>query len=141
MDDNNGLYPDEGHYWRFDDIGSDIAGTGYDAATANWGTPWHMPSLTQIQELLNNCPSEWTQQNGVNGRLFTDPNGNSVFLPAVGYSFCGELYSEDFGFYWSSSLYEGGSLRAYSLYFSSGKAGWSSYVRNGGFTVRPVHKN
>ena len=67
-------------------IGSDIAGTQYDATTANWGSPWQMPSLTQIEELLNknNCTSTWTTQNGVDGRKFTGKNGGTIFLPAAG---------------------------------------------------------
>ncbi|MBO4723117.1 MAG: hypothetical protein J5629_09355, partial [Muribaculaceae bacterium] len=55
-----------------------------DAATANWGPEWCMPSQEQIQELYNNCFSEWTTLNGVNGRLFTGPNGASMFMPAAG---------------------------------------------------------
>ena len=122
-------------------IGSDIAGTSYDAATVNWGAPWRMPSLTQIKELLNNCSSIWTTQNGVNGRRFTGPNGGSIFLPAAGYRWSSDLNSAGTnGDYWSSSLYESYPGNACNLYFHSGYAGWSNYYyyRNGGQSVRPV---
>lgn len=66
-------------------IGSNIAGTSYDAATANWGSPWRMPTVSQISELINNCSNTWTTQNGVNGRRFTGTNGGTIFLPAAGY--------------------------------------------------------
>ncbi|MBR5086054.1 MAG: hypothetical protein IKX31_03495, partial [Muribaculaceae bacterium] len=57
-----------------------------DAATANWGSEWRMPSLEQIQELLNNCTTQWTAINGVNGRLLTSTiNGETLFLPANGH--------------------------------------------------------
>ena len=59
-----------------------------DAATANWGSDWQMPSLAQIQELCSssNTTTEWTQVNGVNGRKITSKsNGNSIFLPAAGW--------------------------------------------------------
>ena len=120
-------------------IGSDIAGTGYDAATANWGAPWRMPSLTQIQELLNNTTSTWTTQNGVNGRKFTGSNGGSVFLPAAGYRWGGELYfAGSDGYFWSSTLYESYPSRACSLYCYSGYANWNYYYRSSGQSVRPV---
>ncbi|MBR6449033.1 MAG: DUF1566 domain-containing protein, partial [Fibrobacter sp.] len=76
-----------------------------DAATANWGEGWRMPTQAEFQELLDNTTVTWTQQNGVNGRLFTAANGNSLFLPAAGYRWGGELNDVgDFGGYWSSSL-------------------------------------
>ena len=56
-----------------------------DAAYVNWGPSWCMPTYMQIQELNNNCYSQLTTLNGVNGWLFTGPNGNSLFLPATGY--------------------------------------------------------
>jgi hypothetical protein len=119
-------------------IGSDIAGTGYDAATANWGSPWRMPSLAQIEELLNNTTHTWTTQNGVNGRKFTGSNGGTVFLPAAGYVWGGELYLVGSGgFYWSSTPY--GENNGYDLLFYSGGANWSDYYgRSYGFSVRPV---
>jgi hypothetical protein len=55
-----------------------------DAAYVNWGSSWRMPTTEQMQELIDNCSSVWTTQNGVNGRLFTGPNGNTMFLPATG---------------------------------------------------------
>ncbi|MBR2192648.1 MAG: hypothetical protein IJ910_04975 [Bacteroidaceae bacterium] len=44
-----------------------------------------MPSYDLHVELRNNCTSEWTTLNGVNGRRFTGPNGGTIFLPALGY--------------------------------------------------------
>ena len=51
-------------------IGSDISGTEYDVAHVNWGSDWVMPTHDEQMELLNNCTSEWTTLNGVNGRKF-----------------------------------------------------------------------
>jgi hypothetical protein len=120
-------------------IGSDIAGTNYDAATANWGAPWRMPSLTQIQELINNTTSTRTTQNGVWGRKFTGSNGGTIFLPAAGYRWDGELRSAGSGGgYWSSTLHEGGSSSAYYLHFGSGSAYWNYYSHFSGRSVRPV---
>ncbi len=121
-------------------IGSDIAGTGYDAATVNWGAPWRMPSLTQIRELVNNCAYTWTIQNGVWGGKFTGPNGGTVFLPAAGYRWFGELYvAGSSGYYLSSSLGESNPGGAYDLYFHDVGANWrDDGGRFYGRSVRPV---
>ena len=120
-------------------LGSDIAGTEYDAATANWGSPWRMPSKEQVQELLDNTTSTWTTQNGVNGYRFTGSNGNSVFLPAAGYGWDSDLGTAGSnGYYWSSSLGEGYPGYARRLGFDLGGARWGNYYRFYGFTVRPV---
>ena len=121
-------------------IGSNIAGTKYDAATANWGASWCMPSKEQIIELVYNCSYQWTQQNGVNGGLFTGPNGYSVFLPAAGGCWTGELHKEgSHGYYWSSSLVIYPQNAFYFCFFSD-YARWDYYYRDDGFSVRPVSK-
>ncbi len=123
-----------------DNIGSDIAGTRYDAATANWGTPWKMPTKAQCEELIENTTSKWTTHNGVEGRMFTSKkNGRSLFLPAAGDRWDGELYDAgSYGLYCSSSLDESGSYYAWSLRFYSGGANTSNGFRYGGRSVRPV---
>ena len=134
-----GYYDSDGYYY-YTNIGSDIAGTGYDAATVNMGAPWRMPSTAQQQELINNCSRQWTQQNGVNGILVTGPSGGQIFLPAAGYRWSDELDNADrYGDYWSSSLYPYYDFYAYHLYFYSGYWYWNSYYyRSDGFSVRPV---
>ena len=123
------------------DIGSDIAGTIYDAATANRGAPWQMPSEAQCKELINNCTSEWTTQNGVNGRRFIGPNGNSIFLPAAGFCWSSGLGCASLsGYYWSSTIGKSDPRDAYDLYFYSGDVYWSSSYRYDGLSVRPVRK-
>ena len=120
-------------------IGDNISGTGYDAATANWGAPWRMPSLEQIKSLLDNCSSVLTQVNGVNGKKFTGPNGNSIFLPAAGSRWRDSLYSEgSSGSYWSGTLSSSISNYACSLDFGSGGAYCIDDYRGYGLSVRPV---
>ncbi len=124
------------------DIGKDIAGTQYDAATANWGSPWVMPSKVQMEELVKNCTSEWTTENGVNGRSFTGPNGVSIFLPAAGYRQRGDLLSTGAcGVYWSSTLGKSDAYDAWDLYFLSGYVETPDDDRGYGLSVRPVRKN
>lgn len=112
-----------------------------DAATAQWGSGWRMPTQAEWQELLNNTTHIWTTQNGVNGRLFTATNGNSLFLPAAGYRTGTSLYDAGTrGDYWSSSLstYTGGPSHAWVLDFSSGSCGMGNGTRYVGQSVRPV---
>ena len=134
-----GYYNYDGDYSHLVNIGSDIAGTGYDAATANWGSPWRVPSVTQIQELLDNATSKWSTENGVAGRRFTGTNGGSVFLPAAGFRWDGELNGAGtYGSYWSSSLDESGPSVACSLYFFPSDAYLYYDSRYEGRSVRPV---
>ena len=111
----------------------------HDAATANWGGSWRMPTRAEQQELLDNCTWKWTAQNGVEGYKVTGPNGNSIFLPAAGYRGGSSLYyAGGHGRYWSSTPNESTNDSAYFLYFGSGgqSVGWSS--RSYGQSVRPV---
>ena len=111
-----------------------------DAATANWGNGWRMPTKEEWQELYNNTTVTWTQQNGVNGRLFTAPNGNSLFLPAAGYRLDSNLrYVGSEGCYWSSSLNTGGVISAWLFYFYSSNYYMCHYFdRSYGLSVRAV---
>lgn len=84
--------------------GNDNLTSSYDAATANWGSPWRMPATSELNELLNSCTWTWTTQNGVNGYIVTGPNGNSIFLPAAGYYRRSSLQKDgELGRYWSST--------------------------------------
>ena len=118
---------------------------GDDPATANWCSGWQTPSDEQWEELLANTTNEWTTQNGVKGRLFTSKkNGKSLFLPAAGRRWDGELYDVGSdGFYWSSSLNtDYPEDFAWHLDFGSGDYGMNGYyARNYGFSVRPVREN
>ena len=111
-----------------------------DAATANWGTDWRMPTKEEWQELYNSTTHIWTTQNGVNGRLFTATNGNSLFLPAAGYRSGSSLNGAGtVGYFWSSSLYTVEPDDAWYLYFGSdGCYVYSLYDRYNGRSVRPV---
>ncbi|MCI7009864.1 MAG: hypothetical protein MR919_12875 [Parabacteroides sp.] len=53
----------------------------YDMATANWGKPWQLPSVQEMEELLYKCEWEYTQYKGYKGYKITGPNGNAIFLP------------------------------------------------------------
>ena len=109
-----------------------------DAATVNWGSGWRMPTDDEFNELKNNCTSTWTTQNGRNGRLFTGPNGNSIFLPAAGNRSAVLNYDGSYGYYWSSSLYYSSGTYAWCLYSSSSVCSIYDEYRYIGRSVRPV---
>ncbi len=119
-------------------IGSEISGTQYDVAHVQWGGSWRMPTLAQCEELMDCCTSSWTSVNGVNGRKFVGPNGNSIFLPAAGCRWDDYLnYAGSGGYYWSGTLNDSYDSGAYSLY-ADGSLYWYGSNRYYGRSVRPV---
>ena len=111
-----------------------------DAAHANMGGDWHMPTPTQITELLNNTTHTWTTQDGVNGRLFTSKkNGKSIFIPAAGGAWRGSVYNGGGnGYVWSSMLSTGNVFYGQYLNFYSGNVHLYGNSRDNGFSVRGV---
>ena len=113
-----------------------------DAAHVNMGGSWHMPSIDQIYELLNNTTNHWTTLDGVNGRLFTSKkdSSKSIFIPAAGYAWRGSVYgSGDNGCIWSSvlSTYNVSSGQNLGIYSGGAYIG-SVSNRYYGFSVRGV---
>ena len=133
---------DEDNCKTWDRSMSDIRGnSSYDAARANWGGSWRLPTKAECKELLNNCNCQWTTQNGVKGMRFTSKrNGNSIFFPAAGWREGASTHSAGKeGYYWSSTPSESITQYAYYLYFNSeGSAITNWFYRSRGRTVRPV---
>lgn len=114
-----------------------------DAANANWGGDWRMPTDEEREELQNTSYTTWTwtTKNGVQGyKVASKINGNSIFLPAAGYRFNSELYDAGFeeGYYWSSSLNTSVSDYAFYFLFNWTIVDYSSHFRYYGLSVRPV---
>ena len=118
-----------------------------DAAYVNWGSSCRMPTRDDFTELLksSNCTWTWTSQttsdgSSINGYTVTSiKNGNSIFLPASGYRYNGNLNVHGSnGYYWSSTLYSYDSDYAYYLLFSSSFHSKDSYDRCQGYAVRLV---
>ena len=115
---------------------------GDDAATANWGSGWCIPSMEQWQELYEKTTVKWTTQNGVCGWLFTASNSNSLFLPAAGDRWGNELYGVGrFGYYWSSSCFTNFPINANCRHFDSDGYGKSACGRYLGRSVRAVRSS
>lgn len=88
-----------------------------DAVSANWGEGWRTPTKEDYEELTQNATFVWAVQNGVGGRLFTGPNGNSVFFPVTGFFLDDQVICPGLGIYWSSTLHSGFPERGWSLHF------------------------
>lgn len=134
------IYSSDNYF--YDGTGSQFS-LAYDAANANWGGDWRMPTREEQVELSNTNYTTWTwtTQNGVKGYKVTSKvNGNSIFLPAAGYRDNSDLgYAGSCGDYWRGSLGANYPDNAYSLYFDlSGRVEGGYYNRYYGLSVRPV---
>ena len=93
-----------------------------DAARANWGGEWRMPTVSEYEELINpaNCSWEWTNKDGVNGyKVTSKKTGKSIFFPITGCRFFGEVQFRAInGIYWTSSLYSTNPNKAWCLEFN-----------------------
>jgi hypothetical protein len=111
-----------------------------DAARANWGGSWRMPTHDELTELMVKCTWTWTTQNDVKGyKVTSKTNGRSIFLPAAGYCYGSSLlYAGSYGYYWSSSLFADYPGRAGYVRFGSSSVDWDYSYRYYGQSVRPV---
>ena len=140
-----------GRKWALRNVGAESeedCGFLMDFDTANaiqFEDGWHLPTKEDFIELDENCAHKWIVNNGVPGMLFTSiHNGNSIFLPAAGYTWFDDEehgttldYRGSYGFYWSSSC--NSATYAYGLNFHSSGVNPQNYgSRRDGFTVRAV---
>ena len=135
-----------------------------DAATANWGSEWRMPTADERDALINKCYWVWTENyHGTKGYIvykalkesdkgkkiykgstpdaaYSPDRVAHIFLPAAGWkgSDGKPSYVGSYGYYWSSSLYAGYPDNARYLYFYSSYVRTSYDYRSYGNSVRPV---
>ena len=125
--------------------GKTVLDASDDAARANWGGSWRMPTTAEFQALGDAVNTEWTSNynsTGVAGLVCTakDGSGAKLFFPAAGHFYNGsvlEVGSD--GCYWSSSLRSSDMRFAHYLYFRSDFTHWGNYsYRCFGSPVRGV---
>lgn len=117
-----------------------------DAATANWGNAWRMPTSEECEELKENTTMMYFNADGVFGFKISGPNGNSIFVPSAGRKSGTYTWSEGqygSGYYWSSSLSSKKARNAqYLKYLYLTQGIYSRDVdeieRSNGLSVRPV---
>ena len=116
-----------------------------DVAAQTYGSNYRMPTKAEIEELIS-LPNQWVTDyndvSGLNGRVFTGTNGNTLFIPAAGY-FNGSTHGSvgsDCGL-WSSSLNSDYPNYVWCLRFYSGSIRLNDSHRYFGFSVRCVSKD
>lgn len=128
---------------QYIDIGKNICGTEYDAATVNLGSDWRMPTKNEFDELKEKCSLEWTQISGINGFKVVGPNGNSIFIPASGSYRNTVLHNlNDWLRYMTGNRTS--DLSQFFSYIKQNDISFSSYPYEAvceGFTIRPVTSN
>lgn len=109
-----------------------------DAAHVNWGGNWRMPSLTEFEELYENCTMTPETVNGVEGFRFTSKiegyKDASIFFPSAG-DYYDDVYEHDYGMYWSLDIY--GEWYSNMTVWGHEFYRWH-YSRDFGASVRPV---
>lgn len=84
--------------------GNDISGSKYDVANILWGDGARIPTVTEMEELMENCTFTLENYNNTKGNKVTGPNGKSIFLPFAGRSGTRDHGQGFNGKYWSSTL-------------------------------------
>ena len=113
-----------------------------DAARANWGGNWRMPTKAELDQLISECTWTESTQNGIKGYTATSKHtGNSIFFPYSGYfnhdtsatiQGVGTLF-----YYWSS---EGRSNHnAFDINNRARIVAVEQNTRRVGFPIRPVY--
>ena len=125
------------HGEKKDDIAADRQ---YDAATANWGSGWRIPTEAELMELKTKCIWQWKTINGISGYRIEGPNGNAIFLPSAGFkSGASSEYIGRSGYYWSSASRSGNGSGAYYFYFDVSECEKYRGSRADGLSIRPVY--
>ena len=107
------------------------------------GEHWRMPNLDECKELGNGCT--WTvstRQGQIGFEGISKINGNTIFLPVVGFRAGVNLVHETLGGYWSSTLNIEKQSCAMGLYLNLETPSVGIYYnssRQNGFLIRPVY--
>lgn len=142
-DYSSATYKHKANSYTYKDIGENIAGTEYDAAHVKLGGTWMMPTVEQIQELIEKCKIEQTSYKNTIGQKITGPNGKSIFIPISGYYQGRSIESRgEYGYvqFWGSQYYS--QLNSWAYYYR----GYDSRAESDhsdkayGMPIRPITK-
>ena len=125
----------------------DISGSAtHDAATAEWGGTWRIPTEEEFYELIDNCTFEWTTiGRRIGMKVTSKSNGNYIFLPASGrFRSSSPVYNRaddinEYANYWTSTPERGSySYEAYTFSIFNAQYSIPTGLRYHGYTIRPV---
>ena len=133
--------------------GNIAVGEDFDAARANLGAPWRMPTSAEFAELFANIiyidangtevdttkTDKRVTVNGVMGLYIQSKlNGARLFFSCSGYGYGRSWhYRGSYGYYWSST-WDSARYARYLYFFSGGVSPQYYYYRFFGFALRPV---
>ncbi len=110
-----------------------------DAALAEWGKDWRMPTKEEMEELATKCTWMWGQLGANLGYYITGPNGNTIFMPEAGCKNHQGLYGTgEKGYYWTSTRNPDNSAQAFYLCIQKGIVETILNDRCVGRCIRPV---
>ena len=117
----------------------------HDAARANMGGDWRMPTFEETQALCKKITTTWTDNykgSGIAGCILTGKGkyaDRSMFLPATGiFSGLSHSHATQMGYYWSSTLHNGSSGKYLGLVVGGSISPYSYNYRYFGLPVRAV---
>ncbi|MBO7322468.1 MAG: hypothetical protein J6U51_02660 [Bacteroidales bacterium] len=119
----------------------DISGNPeYDAATANWGPEWRMPTQADYEELLSVCNWEWFENNGNGYFVVTSAIGKQITIPAGGYFVDSAATGAGIaGMYWTSNcVIDATGDKAVNVFLRSLYQLVNQQDRSFGMNIRPV---
>lgn len=123
--------------------GKTVLAASDDAARANWGGSWRMPTTIDFYKLstaVNTAITNDYQSSGVKGLVCTDKTDSSkvLFFPFALYADKGSIGSSG-GYYWSSKL-DSSYIAAAFRVLNASNVNWGNYYNNRyyGYTIRPI---
>ena len=126
---------------------SNYQGSEYDAATANLGLPYVTPTISQFDELFDNCKSDirystWGETifGSAEGVYLKGRNGNNLYLPFSGYKSGTKVNddSEDIGYFLTSDVFSGNGSKFGKVSFINEDGKGNTETQGYGYSVRPV---
>ena len=116
-----------------------------DAATARLGNKWHIPTVTEVKELFNNCTAKEITLNGQPGiALVSKINNNYIFFRNNGSTSGDKWYRTNCCLCWTADLYKDDVKIAevFNIFIRGDKifteTGWSN-TRSSGMNIRPIY--
>lgn len=113
-----------------------------DVAAARWGSEWRMPTVKEMQELLDNCDWQWVENykaSGISGRIAKSKlNGETLFFPAAGDWSNGKQDFQNFEGIYRTSNRSRRDKWAQCLVFVTKSVDMGNNNRFDGVSVRPV---
>lgn len=117
-----------------------------DAARAQLGPGWRMPTMAEFQELYEKCTWIWSELCGVRGFMIISNvpgyEDRYIFLPAAGYNPQDGVMSDNYYcYYWMSEIDKEDNTPSARIWRASAmNAGIESAPRYFGLPIRPVHE-